>query len=112
MSGREVTAFLSDLATARRVSSSTQNQALAVLLFLFGDVLGRPFGLLDKLVRARRPARRPTVMSREEVRRVLEAQLRTVQLLHWREVAAGRGYVALPDALAVKTPSAPRALRW
>jgi integron integrase len=174
MSEREVTAFLSHLATARRVSSSTQNQALSALLFLFGDVLDKPCGSLDHLVRAKKPAGVPTVMSREEVRRVLEAmsgvprlichllygsglrlmeactlrvkdvdfdrgeivvrhgkggrdrltmlpgsvraamgaQLRAVQLLHRREVAAGRGYVALPDAFAVKTPSAPRALRW
>jgi site-specific recombinase XerD len=73
MAEREVTAFLSDLATARGVSASTQNQALAALLFLFGDVLGTRLGSLDKLVRARRPARVPTVMSREEVRRVVEA---------------------------------------
>lgn len=35
-----VTAFLSSLATDRRVAASTQNQALAALLFLYKDVLG------------------------------------------------------------------------
>ena len=73
MAEPEVTAFLSNLAPARGVSSSTQNQALAALLFLFGDVLEQPLGALDRLVRAKRPARVPTVMSREEVRRVLQS---------------------------------------
>ena len=35
----EVTAFLSHLASERRVSASTQNQALAALLFLYREVL-------------------------------------------------------------------------
>ena len=71
MGEREVTAFLSHLATARRVSASTQNQALSALLFLYRDVLGSPFGWLDGLVRAKRGHRRPTVLSREEAQRVL-----------------------------------------
>ena len=40
----EVTAFLSELATRRRVAPSTQNQALAALLFLYQEVLGVPVG--------------------------------------------------------------------
>ena len=40
LGAEEVAAFLSDLATARRVSASTQNQALAALLFLYRQVLG------------------------------------------------------------------------
>ena len=73
MGEREVTAFLSHLATARRVAASTQNQALAALLFLYGDVLGTPVGWLDQLIRAKRPHRVPTVRSRDEARRVLGA---------------------------------------
>jgi integron integrase len=69
----EVTAFLSELATKRRVAASTQNQALAALLFLYQEVLGVPVGTLKDVVRAKRPARRPTVMSRDEVRAVLGA---------------------------------------
>jgi integron integrase len=137
-------------------------------------VLETPFGWLEGLVRAKKPARRPTVLTRDEVDRVvaemagvprlivllmygsglrlleacslrvkdvdlerrevlvrhgkggrdrltmlastleeeLRAQRRLVADLHRREVAAGRGYVALPDALAVKLPSAPRDPRW
>jgi integrase-like protein len=37
----EVTRFLSHLAVERKVSSSTQNQALSALLFLYGEVLKR-----------------------------------------------------------------------
>lgn len=55
----EVTAFLSHLATERNVAAATQNQALAALLFLYKQVLGRDLGWLDDLVRAKRPVRLP-----------------------------------------------------
>jgi integron integrase len=67
----EVSAFLSLLATRGRVSASTQNQALAALLFLYREVLGQDLPWLDDLVRAKRPARLPVVLSRDEVRAVL-----------------------------------------
>src|SRR5512143_1407576 len=63
----EITGFLTYLAVTRRVSASTQNQALASLLFLYRDVLGVEPGFLDGLVRAKRPARLPTVLTRREV---------------------------------------------
>jgi len=72
MGSREVTAFLSDLATRRKVSASTQNQALSALLFLYREVLGQDLPWLDDLIRARRPARLPTVLTTEEVQAVLE----------------------------------------
>ncbi len=68
----EVTAFLSDLAVRRRVSASTQNQALSALLFLYGEVLQVDLPWLHNLVRARRPTRLPVVLRREEVRAILE----------------------------------------
>lgn len=68
---RELTAFLSHLATVGRVAASTQNQALAALLFLYRHVLGEPVGWLDRMVRAKRPARRPNVLSAEDVAKVL-----------------------------------------
>src|ERR1700752_793849 len=67
----EVSSFLSSLAVEGHVSASTQNQALAALLFLYRDVLRMPVGWLNTLVRAKRPARVPVVLTREEVRRVL-----------------------------------------
>jgi integron integrase len=71
MSSPEVVAFLSDLAVRGNVSASTQNQALAGILFLYRDVLGRELEGLDGAVRARRPERLPVVLSRAEVRAVL-----------------------------------------
>ncbi|MBA4285791.1 MAG: integron integrase [Xanthomonadaceae bacterium] len=67
----EVTAFLSDLATRGQVAASTQNQALAALLFLYRHVLELDLPWLNEVVRAKRPQRLPTVLTQEEVRRVL-----------------------------------------
>ncbi|HKB05062.1 MAG TPA: integron integrase, partial [Gemmataceae bacterium] len=68
----EVEAFLTHLAVEGRVSASTQNQALAALLFLYQVVLGRELSHLDA-VRAQRPVRVPTVLSRDEVHALLVA---------------------------------------
>lgn len=68
----EVEAFLTHLAVAGRVAASTQNQALAALLFLYQVVLGRELSHLDA-VRARRPVRVPTVLSPDEVHALLVA---------------------------------------
>ncbi len=65
------TLFLSDLAVQRDVASSTQNQALAALLFLYREVLQQPLPWLDNLTRAKKPERLPVVFTREEVRLVL-----------------------------------------
>jgi integron integrase len=71
MGAAEVVEFLSHLAVEGRVSSSTQNQALSALVFLYREVLGRELEGLDTAVRARTPRRLPVVMSRDEVRNVL-----------------------------------------
>jgi hypothetical protein len=67
MAESEITAFLTSLATQRRVSASTQNQALAALLFLYGRVLGRELAWMDGIVHAKRPERLPVVLTRAEV---------------------------------------------
>lgn len=67
----EVAAFVAWLATERRVSASTQNQALSAILFLYREVLGRELGALPAVPRARTPVRLPVVLSRGEVQRVL-----------------------------------------
>ncbi|HEX3694515.1 MAG TPA: integron integrase [Polyangia bacterium] len=72
MGGAEVTAFLSSLASDRHVSASTQNQALAAVLFLYQVVLEQPLPWLDGMVHAKRPARLPVVLTRDEVRALLE----------------------------------------
>ncbi len=66
-----INAFLSHLATDYEVSASTQNQALAALLFLYRNVLELPLGDLAEVIRAKKPLRLPVVLSREEVRVVL-----------------------------------------
>ncbi len=77
----EVNRFLTHLAVQGRVSASTQNQALAALLFLYGSVLRRPLGQIEGVVRARRPRRLPVVLSRQEVRAVLDGLEGTPRLV-------------------------------
>lgn len=66
-----VEAFLTALAVEGHVAASTQNQALAALLFLYREVLGFSLEGLEDIVRAKRPHRVPTVLSRSEVSALL-----------------------------------------
>ncbi|HEV2290818.1 MAG TPA: phage integrase N-terminal SAM-like domain-containing protein, partial [Gemmatimonadales bacterium] len=72
MGGSEVAEFLSWLARERQVSAATQNQALAALLFLYRDVLRVGIGDVGVTARAKTPERVPVVLTRREVRLVLE----------------------------------------
>ncbi len=67
----EIEHYLSHLAVDRRVSASTQNQALCAILFLYKRVLEVDIGWLDNIVRAKTPERVPVVLSRDEVEAVL-----------------------------------------
>jgi len=169
-----VVEFLSALATVGHVSTSTQNQALCAIVFLYGEVLGRGLDWLSGIVRAKRPVRVPVVLTRGEVAGLLSrltgsvrlicalmygaglrlmevcelrvkdvdiatreirvrdgkgrkdrvtmlperiaddfvAHLAGVCTLHERDVAAVRGWVALPDALSRKYPNAGREWQW
>lgn len=75
MGAREVESFLTLLAVRDGVSASTQNQALAALLFLYRQVLDQDLPWMDNVVRAKKPVRLPAVLSQDEVRAVL-GQLR------------------------------------
>jgi len=66
MGAEEIEKFLTNLATAEKVSASTQNQALNALVFLYRDVLKLEVGTFDA-VRARRPVRVPVVLTVPEV---------------------------------------------
>ena len=174
LGANEVVAFLTYLAVKRRVSASTQNQALSALLFLYKHVLGVDLPWLDGIVRAKSPMRLPIVLNRAEVSallqclhgtprmvatllygsglRLLEAlhlrvkdidldrneivvrrgkggrdrrtmlpeslksevrrQLRLVERQHENDLAAGAGWVEIPDALGRKYPHAGRSLPW
>jgi integron integrase len=169
-----VTAFLNDLAVRRGVGASTQNQALAALVFLYREVLGRDLPWLAGLVRAKPPTRLPVVLSRDEVQALLNAlsgmpkiavtllygsglrlmeccslrvkdvdfsrdqitirggkggkdrttvlpaaasgalhaHLERIRDTHRRDVAAGDGWVALPDGVTEKGPAAGREWLW
>ena len=67
----EVGAFLTSLAVNNKVAASTQNQALAAVLFLYRDVLGLELPWLADVVRAKRPVQLPVVLTRGEVKSVL-----------------------------------------
>jgi integron integrase len=71
MGAEEVTAFLNDLATTRKVAAATQNQALAALLFLYKEVIAEPLPWLDDVVHAKRPVRRPSVLTASEAHKLL-----------------------------------------
>lgn len=167
-------AFLSALATQRRVGASTQKQALSALRFAFEHGRGNRLAWLDGFTPAFRPPRLPVVLSAREVEavlgcltgmkrligmllygsglRLLEAlrlrvkdvdfdrctivvrggkgdrdrttvfpralhepmrsHLVRVKRLHERDLAQGGGAVALPGALASKSPTAARTWAW
>ena len=81
MGAAEVSGFLSHLAADLNVSASTQNQALAALLFLYEHVLGVKLPWMDDVERAKRPARLPVVLTQEEARRVVEALPGSYQIM-------------------------------
>lgn len=67
----EVEGFLSRLAVDGKVAATTQNQALAAILFLYKQVLGIELAWMEGVVRAKRSQHVPTVLSREEVTKTL-----------------------------------------
>jgi integron integrase len=71
MAEPEINQFLTHLAVKENVSASTQNQALSSLLFLYRYVLDREIGKLGEVIRARKASRVPVVLTREEVKAVL-----------------------------------------
>lgn len=171
---REISAFLSHLAEERKVSASTQSQAVAALLFLYRYVLGMPMAWPERIGRAKVRRRLPVILTRAEVASVLSALTGTSQLVarllygtgmrlmeslelrvkdvdfaqhqvvvrqgkgrkdrltmlpealaaelkqhlarvraqHERDVVRGAGYVAVPDALERKFPTASRSWPW
>jgi site-specific recombinase XerD len=71
MAESEIAAFLSSLASADHVSAATQNQALNALLFLYNEVLKKKIGMVQGVVRAKRPRRLPVVLTKDEVKKIL-----------------------------------------
>jgi site-specific recombinase XerD len=69
----DIQAFLNHLVSDRNVVASPQNQARNALIFLYEQVLGEDLGDIGSLDRANRPKRLPTVLSRNEARRLFAA---------------------------------------
>lgn len=72
MGKQEIEAFLSYLAVTRKVAASTQNQALNALLSLYRTVLDKELDEPINAVRAKRPRRLPTVLTRQEAQQVID----------------------------------------
>jgi integron integrase len=85
----DVTRFLTALAEARRLSASSQTQALSALLFLYREVLRRDIEPQGPIARARQPVRLPVVLDRDEVRRLLGRMERTPRLVAMLLYGAG-----------------------
>ena len=81
MGADEANAFLTHLAVESHVSSATQNQAMAALLFLYRHVLDQPLPWLKDLIKAKRAIRLPVVMSPDEVRAVIDASTGVYNLI-------------------------------
>jgi integron integrase len=81
LGGPEINAYLTNLATEQRVSASTQNQALAAILFLYKEVLDRDLPWIGPVVHAKRPERLPVVLSRNEVAALLQCLRGTTRLI-------------------------------
>ena len=69
----EVEAFLSWLASERKVAVATHKQALSALVFLYQKVLGTDLPWLAEIGRPKSRVRLPVVLSHDEVGRVLMA---------------------------------------
>lgn len=71
MAEPEINAFVTHLAVDGPVSASTQTQALSALMFLYRHVLQKDLPAIDSVIRAKRPGRLPTVLTRAEVRHLI-----------------------------------------
>jgi integron integrase len=67
----EVRQFLTYLVQSKYVSSSTQNQALNAIIFLYKQVLNKPLGMFGDIPRGQRTVRLPVVFSRNEAKAIL-----------------------------------------
>ena len=89
LDAEDVTRFLTALAEQRKLSASSQTQALSALLFLYREVLRRDIEPLGPIARARQPVRLPVVLDRDEVRRLLGRMEGTPRLVAMLMYGAG-----------------------
>jgi len=79
MSEKEINEFLTYLAVKEKVASSTQNQALCAIIFLYNEVIKKEIGLIENLVWAKKPERLPVVFTHDEVKGILDL----LTGIHW-----------------------------
>lgn len=89
MGKTEIAAFLSHMAEKKNVSASTQNQALAAILFLYKKVLNIEPEWIEGVVRAKRPRRLPVVLKRDVVMKLLDQLSGTQKLLGYLIYGSG-----------------------
>jgi len=77
----ELEAFLTSLAVDGNVASSTQNQAMNAIVFLYRDVIGRPLAGAINAVRAPKHINVPVVLTKDETMRLLNVMSGTTQLM-------------------------------
>ena len=80
LGAKDIESFLSSLAVNRNVSSSTQNQALNAIVFLYRRVIQSEIGEFNQFSRAKSRIRVPVVFEPEEIVRIF-ANLEGVYLL-------------------------------
>ena len=80
MGEAEVAQFLNYLSQQRKVSASTQNQALNALVFLYRNILSKDIGNFENIERAKKPVRPPVTLTQEDISQLLE-QLNNEQWL-------------------------------
>lgn len=81
MEAKEIGDFLTHLAVNGHVSASTQNQALNALVFLYKRVLKKEPGVFEGVTRAKRPQRLPTVLSKMEVKKLIDGLHGTYKIM-------------------------------
>jgi len=79
LDGKDIARFISYLAQREKVSSSTQNQALCALVFLYKQVFGLDMGEFPEIHWAKKPKRIPVVFTKTEVKKVLG----NLSGIHW-----------------------------
>ena len=89
MAEAEIAQFLSSLARDAHVSASTQNQALNALLFLYKEILEKKIALIQGVVRANRPKRLPVVLTKGDVKGILDCLESTPWLMAMLLYGAG-----------------------
>jgi integron integrase len=81
MGAEEVQDYITYLANERQVASSTQNQALSAITFLYKYVLQKEITLPADIIRPNRPERLPTVLSHQEAMSVIQKMDGTTKLI-------------------------------